>query len=218
MSLGIICWCKKFSSQVEPRRVIWSASHLFWLCALHKEVVEVHMIGAHNKCKPREVHKNVTDALHGQCTQQSHFALDKAFPVSTFSRGFIPHTYPHSMADWWRFPDVLHCHNGKADCQDVLNILSVRISVSHVNSQFKWLFHLRSGGGNGKFCRPPSHIFGGQTPTPPCNIFVFDFHSIPPQGLKWNSPNPQGNLHLLLYSLPCDELDQCPPGDDEFTT
>ncbi len=28
----------------------------------------------------------------------------------------IPCTYPHSMAGWWRFPDVLHCQDGKADC------------------------------------------------------------------------------------------------------
>ncbi len=28
---------------------------------------------------------------------------------------FIPCTFPHSMAGWWRFPDVLHCHDGKAD-------------------------------------------------------------------------------------------------------
>ncbi len=32
---------------------------------------------------------------------------------------------------WWSYPDVLHCHDGKADCHDVLYILSVGISVSH---------------------------------------------------------------------------------------
>ena len=26
---------------------------------------------------------------------------------------------------------MLHCHDGKADCQDVLYIFSVRMSVSH---------------------------------------------------------------------------------------
>ncbi len=46
-------------------------------------------------------------------------------------RSIIPCIYPHSMAGWWRYPDVLHCHDGKADCQDVLYIFSVRISVSH---------------------------------------------------------------------------------------
>ncbi len=43
----------------------------------------------------------------------------------------IPCTFPHSMAGWWRFPGVLHCHDGKADCQDVVYIFSVRISLSH---------------------------------------------------------------------------------------
>ena len=43
----------------------------------------------------------------------------------------IPSIHPHSMAGWWRFPDVLHCHDGKADCSDVLYIFSVRMSVYH---------------------------------------------------------------------------------------
>ncbi len=39
----------------------------------------------------------------------------------------------HSMADRGRFLDELHCHDGEADCSDVLYIFSVRprISVSH---------------------------------------------------------------------------------------
>ena len=35
---------------------------------------------------------------------------------SNFFRSFIPRTFPHSMAGWWIFHDVLHCHDGKADC------------------------------------------------------------------------------------------------------
>ena len=42
-------------------------------------------------------------------------------------------TLPHSMAGWWRFPNVLHCHDGKADCSDVLYIFSVRIKVYERN-------------------------------------------------------------------------------------
>ena len=44
----------------------------------------------------------------------------------------IPSIHPHSLAGWWRFPGVLHCHDGKADCSDVLYIFSVRMSVYHV--------------------------------------------------------------------------------------
>ncbi len=43
----------------------------------------------------------------------------------------IPSIHPHSTAGWWRFPDVLHCHDGKADCSDVLYIFSVSMSVYH---------------------------------------------------------------------------------------
>ncbi len=43
----------------------------------------------------------------------------------------IPSIHLQSMAGWWRFPDVLHCHDGKADCSDVLYIFSVRMSVYH---------------------------------------------------------------------------------------
>ena len=38
-------------------------------------------------------------------------------------------TYPYTCIAW--LADVLHCHDGKADCQDVPYIFSVRISVSH---------------------------------------------------------------------------------------
>ena len=37
--------------------------------------------------------------------------------VCSFKRTIsIPCTFPHSMADRWIFADVLHCHDGKADC------------------------------------------------------------------------------------------------------
>ena len=42
------------------------------------------------------------------------------------------HLSPH-LACWWRFSDILHCHDGKADCQESLYIFSVRICVSHVH-------------------------------------------------------------------------------------
>ncbi len=48
----------------------------------------------------------------------------------------IPSIHPHSMAGWRRFPDVLHCHDGKADCSDVLYIFSVRMSVYHAQQPY----------------------------------------------------------------------------------
>ncbi len=36
--------------------------------------------------------------------------------VKRWSVWFIPRTSPHSLAGWWRFPDMLHCQDGKADC------------------------------------------------------------------------------------------------------
>ncbi len=36
-------------------------------------------------------------------------------------------TSPH----WWRFLDMLNCHDGKADCHEVLYIFSVRVFLSH---------------------------------------------------------------------------------------
>ena len=58
---------------------------------------------------------------------QSHTLLDQEREAKIFQN--IPCT--HSMASWWKFPDVLHCQDGKTDCKDVLYIFSVRISVSH---------------------------------------------------------------------------------------
>ncbi len=48
-------------------------------------------------------------------------------------------SHPHSMAGCWRFPDVLHCHDGKADCQDVVYIFSVRIFASHDTCKYLML-------------------------------------------------------------------------------
>ena len=37
-------------------------------------------------------------------------------PRMLIVKSSIPCTFPHSMAGWWRIPDVMHCHDGKADC------------------------------------------------------------------------------------------------------
>ncbi len=63
--------------------------------------------------------------------------------VGHLSLAYVRHSLinPRSMAGWWRFPDVVHCHHGKADCQDVLNIFSVRISVSHDHASSPMIGH-----------------------------------------------------------------------------
>ncbi len=52
-----------------------------------------------------------------------------SFPQFTVVVRSIPSIHPHTKAGWWRFSDVLHSHDGKADCSDVLYIFSVRMSV-----------------------------------------------------------------------------------------